>query len=94
MKLSTWGTIVLTPMILLAFGFLMCNLIPSDIDDKAKELEAYCCRNGYNTDYAILVDAFDKRYALENRVVIYIVALLHKFERYFVLVFLTPLYEP
>lgn len=69
MKLSTWGTIVLTPMILLAFGFLMCNLIPSDIDDKAKELEAYCCRNGYNTDYAILVDF--SRHSLQRRLYVY-----------------------
>ena len=50
-------------------AFLLCNLRPADIRDRADELEKYCVSNGYNTDYGILVDF--GRCSLQKRLYVY-----------------------
>lgn len=55
--------------IVLFVAFLVCNIKPIDIKAKADELKAYCARNGYDTDYAILVDL--GRFSLQRRMFVY-----------------------
>lgn len=62
---STFATLCL----MLLVAFLVCNNKPIDIKVKAEELKAYCARNGYNTDYAILVDY--GRTSLQRRIFVY-----------------------
>lgn len=62
---STFATLCL----MLLVAFLVCNNKPIDIKVKAVELKAYCARNGYNTDYAILVDY--GRTSLQRRIFVY-----------------------
>ena len=62
---STFATLCL----MLSVAFLVCNNKPIDIKVKAEELKAYCARNGYNTDYAILVDY--GRTSLQRRIFVY-----------------------
>lgn len=54
---------------LIAIAFVLCNLRPVDIEDKADELKAYCLEHGYNADYAILVDF--GRFSLQKRLYVY-----------------------
>jgi len=54
---------------LIAIAFVLCNLRPVDIEDKADELKAYCQEHGYNADYAILVDF--GRFSLQKRLYVY-----------------------
>lgn len=50
-------------------ALLFHNIHTSNIKDKAAELKAYCDRNGYNTEYAILVDY--SRNSLRKRLYVY-----------------------
>lgn len=52
-----------------AIGFLLCNLKPVDIRDKAQALKVYCQETGYNTNYGILVDY--GRASLRKRLYVY-----------------------
>ena len=54
---------------LVAIAFVLCNLRPADLQDKADDLKSYCRAHGYNTDYAILVDF--GRYSLQKRLYVY-----------------------
>ena len=52
--------------------FIVClagNVKPKDIKEKAAELKEYCAGNGYNTDYAILVDY--RRCSFQKRLFVY-----------------------
>ena len=60
---------VTTLCLMLLVAFLICNIKPIDIKVKAEERKAYCSRNGYNTDYAILVDY--GRTSLQRRIFVY-----------------------
>lgn len=53
----------------LVVALLICNLCPVRIEEKAKELKAYCIRYGYNTDYGILADY--SRFSLQRRFYVY-----------------------
>lgn len=55
--------------LMLLVAFLVSNMKPTDIKAKTEELKAYCARNGYNTDYAILVDY--GRTSLQRRIFVY-----------------------
>ena len=54
---------------LIAIAFVVCNLRPADIRDKANTLKAYCQEHGYNADYAILVDY--GRFSIQKRLFVY-----------------------
>ena len=54
---------------LIAIVFLLCNLKPVDLQDKANALKSYCQEYGYNTDYAVLVDF--GRLSLQKRLYVY-----------------------
>ena len=54
---------------LIAIAFLLCNLRPIDLQDKANALKSYCKEHGYNTDYAVLVDF--GRLSLQKRLYVY-----------------------
>ena len=54
---------------LIAIAFLLCNLRPVDLQDKADALRTYCREHGYNTDYGILVDC--GRLSLQKRLYVY-----------------------
>ena len=54
---------------LIAIAFLLCNLKPVDLQDKANALKSYCQEHGYNTDYAVLVDF--GRFSLQKRLYVY-----------------------
>ena len=56
-------------MSITAIAFVLCNLRPVDLQDKADELKYYCQKNGYNADYAILVDY--GRFSLQKRLFVY-----------------------
>lgn len=62
---STFATLCL----MLLVAFLVSNIKPMDMKAKTEELKAYCARNGYNTDYAILVDY--GRTSLQRRIFVY-----------------------
>ncbi len=55
--------------LILFIAFLACNIKPIDLKAKAAELKEYCVKNGYNTDYAILVDY--SRFSLQKRLFVY-----------------------
>ena len=63
------GVSVLTLIILLVSGLMLCNIRPIDLGDKAEELKSYCQRNGYNPDYGILVDY--GRHSFQRRLFVY-----------------------
>ena len=46
-----------------------CNTYPLNLDSKIRELEEYCKQNGYNTDYAVLVDM--GRMSIQKRLFVY-----------------------
>ncbi len=52
-----------------AIAFVLCNLRPVDLRDKADSLKRYCAAHGYNTDYGILVDF--GRFSLQKRLYVY-----------------------
>ena len=54
---------------LLAITFVLCNLRPLDLKDKADTLKSYCQEHGYNTDYGVLVDL--GRFSLQKRLYVY-----------------------
>ena len=54
---------------LLAITFVLCNLRPLDLKDKADALKSYCHEHGYNTDYGVLVDF--GRFSLQKRLYVY-----------------------
>ena len=54
---------------LLAITFVLCNLRPLDLKDKADTLKSYCHEHGYNTDYGVLVDL--GRFSLQKRLYVY-----------------------
>lgn len=60
---------LLVSVAMVAAAFCICNISPVDIKDKASELKSYCAKNGYNTDYAILVDM--GRSSMQKRFFVY-----------------------
>ena len=52
-----------------AIAFLLSNLRPVDLQDRAAQLKSYCAEHGYNTDYGILVDY--GRFSLQRRLYVY-----------------------
>ena len=54
---------------LIAIAFVLCNLRPVDLQDKADALKTHCREHGYNTDYGILVDF--GRFSLQKRLYVY-----------------------
>ena len=54
---------------IVAIAFVLSNLKPVDLQDRAAQLEAYCEEHGYNTDYGILVDY--GRFSLQRRLFVY-----------------------
>ena len=54
---------------IVAIAFVLSNLKPVDLQDRAAQLEAYCVEHGYNTDYGILVDY--GRFSLQRRLFVY-----------------------
>ena len=48
---------------------VICNSKPIDIGNKVQELKDYCASEGFNTDYAILVDY--GRLSLQKRLFVY-----------------------
>ena len=54
---------------LLVITFVVCNLRPVDLHDKADSLKSYCHEHGYNTDYGLLVDL--GRFSLQKRLYVY-----------------------
>ena len=54
---------------LIAVAFVLCNLRPVDLQDKADALKTYCREHGYNTDYGVLVDF--GRFSLQKRLYVY-----------------------
>lgn len=61
--------IIIGAVAVLAAAFVICNLKPVDIKDKAADLKSYCVKHGYNTDYAILVDM--GRLSIQKRLYVY-----------------------
>ena len=69
-KLLKIITIALTSIVsLTVVAFFLCNLKSADLHDKAEALKAYCVKNGYNTDYGVLVDY--SRFSLQRRLYVY-----------------------
>ena len=60
---------VVSVISLIAIAFLLCNLRPVDLHDKADALKSYCHEHGYNTDYGVLVDF--GRFSLQKRLYVY-----------------------
>ena len=54
---------------IIAITFVVCNLRPVDLQDKADALKSYCQEHGYNTNYGILVDF--GRFSLQKRLYVY-----------------------
>ena len=54
---------------LIAIAFVLCNLRPVDLQEKADALKSYCQEHGYNADYGILVDF--GRFSLQKRLYVY-----------------------
>ena len=54
---------------MVAIAFVLSNLRPVDLQDKAAQLKSYCSEHGYNTDYGILVDY--GRFSLQRRLYVY-----------------------
>ena len=54
---------------MLAIAFVLSNLRPVNLQDKAAQLKSYCVEHGYNTDYGILVDY--GRFSLQRRLYVY-----------------------
>ena len=54
---------------LITIAFVLCNLRPLDLKDKADTLKSYCQEHGYNTDYGVLVDL--GRFSLQKRLYVY-----------------------
>ena len=54
---------------MIAIAFVLSNLRPVDLQDKAAQLKSYCAQHGYNTDYGILVDY--GRFSLQRRLYVY-----------------------
>ena len=67
LKIITAATV--SAIILTAFVFMLCNLRPVELQDKADALKSYCRKHGYNTDYGILVDL--DRFSLQKRLYVY-----------------------
>ena len=67
LKIITTVSAVLAGIV--AIAFVLSNLKPVDLQDRAAQLEAYCEEHGYNTDYGILVDY--GRFSLQRRLFVY-----------------------
>ena len=59
-------TTVFTALVGMAvIAFVLSNLRPVDLQDRAEQLKSYCAEHGYNTNYGILVDY--GRFSLQRR---------------------------
>ena len=56
-------------MSITAIAFVLSNLRPLDLRDKAAALKSYCQQRGYNADYGVLVDF--GRISLKKRLYVY-----------------------
>ena len=63
------GATAVSVISLIAVAFILCNLRPVDLQNKADALKIYCQEHGYNTDYGVLVDF--GRFSLQKRLYVY-----------------------
>ena len=63
------GAAAIFLMSITAIAFVLSNLRPLDLLDKAAALKSYCQQRGYNADYGILVDF--GRFSLQKRLYVY-----------------------
>ena len=63
------GATAVSVISLIAGAFVLCNLRPVDLQNKADALKTYCQEHGYNIDYGILVDF--GRFSLQKRLYVY-----------------------
>ena len=69
MKFKKFAVISAVIVAFLAVGIVLCGLKPADIKQRAAELQEYCVKHGYNSDYAILVDL--GRFSFQRRLYVY-----------------------